>query len=248
MYHKHLICARMTLKQLISLQTTMSCLNSRQTKKLRLGAVITRPPSTEPGCAWRRTAKSSYVLATASTVPKAASASTASSALKEWATWMWAPKPTSTLGISKYQDVWCGAYRDFAGLASCPVHGCPAQLLSTVSSQFLRRGLYRACYWHILTHTELRHSLLSNCNLRSSWEISFPADLTPKAAAIKRQHQLGEGIGLMVNKRRGTQAICCRRKVSVFVPSLANHKWENPSHSSLLFASTPQRHILHYGS
>lgn len=87
-YHKHLICARMTLKQLISLQTTMSRLNSRQTKKLRLGAVITRPPSTEPGCAWGRTAKSSYVLATASTVPKAASASTASSALKEWATWM----------------------------------------------------------------------------------------------------------------------------------------------------------------
>lgn len=74
MHHKHLICARMTLKQLISLQTSMSRLNSRHNKKLWLGAVITWPPSTEPGCAWGRTAKSSYVLATANIVSKAVSA------------------------------------------------------------------------------------------------------------------------------------------------------------------------------
>lgn len=85
--------------------------------------------------------------------------STASSTLKKWAVWMWAPKPTSTLSITKYKHVWQEAYRDFAGLASCPGHGCPGWLPNTVASRFLRR---RFVYRLLLTHTELRHSLLSN--------------------------------------------------------------------------------------
>lgn len=59
---------------------------------------------------------------------------------------------------------------------------------------------------------------------------------------MKRQHQLGEGRNeeLVVNKRTKTQLICCGWEMSVFLLFLSNHKWENPSHSSLLFVSAPQ--------
>lgn len=59
---------------------------------------------------------------------------------------------------------------------------------------------------------------------------------------MKRQHQLGEGRNqeLVVNKRTKTQLICCGWEMSVFLLFLSNHKWENPSRSSLLFVSAPQ--------
>lgn len=61
----------------------------------------------------------------------------------------------------------------------------------------------------------------------------------PQTVARKGQHPLGgeRNQELIVNKRTKEQ-ICCGWKASVFLLSLSNHKWENPSHSSHLFIST----------
>lgn len=113
-------------------------------------------------------------------------------------------------------------------------------------ASFWREGLYSTCCQHrpngdfplCVSYSQARCFLLSPLTLWLSEGL--------QTIAMKGQHQLGgeRNQELIVNKRTNLlwlESVC-------FLLSLSNHKWENPSHSSLLFISTTFTNVWRDGS